>query len=659
MRTRRIGQTVGPFEIDGELPAGGMGDVYHARHVRLRNKEVAIKFLREDWAADRYYRALFFKEAQRLAKLSNNNIIELIDYDELNGVPYMIFPYMSSTLRDYLRRKTSVEPLTVVSYIKQIGTALEYMHDQRPMILHRDIKPENILLRGRHSEQALVIDFSFAVETLQTPYTFSIDQDSLPPGEYTYFPPEYLDGKVYRTSDEYSLAVVTYELLCGRPPFLANTIGGIEVLTQHLQATPPLLRPRINIPRAMEAAVMKALAKDPTRRYPTVREFTQAFEAASVNTPFKRYWAIPRVFPKQPTPNLQVVSQERRRVLRDLAVLVGGGAAAFDLARAIVPNLFAPAPITIYEGHTGPVTAVAWLPGSTFLASLDLYGELHIWNALTKEKIGIYRHSGVSITLPRSVAWGSKGRAAFISADQKMSVIDAFAGTPIGSFTPPSKEEPLTCLAWSANQEHLLLGYGGKVLVFDALEAFDASGFYKQDSSYVTGGIVRTLASSPSSQQVVTTVDDQVYIWTAENAQRITQFKTGQGIVLSVDWSPDGKSIVTAGIDHTIKAWQILPGAFAFDEVVFSSAYEHADKVLAVAWSPDGQYIASAGADKMAKIWTPDRHSTVYTLEHQDMVMDVAWSRFISQDGFLLLATSCLDSKVRVWGIPQKPLSDL
>ncbi len=272
-RDPRIGQQLGNYRLVGFLGSGGFADVYLGQHVLVQNLHVAIKVLHAKLAQN--YRSGFLHEAETIARLRHSHIIRILDYgiDSRDNAPYLIMEYAPlGTLRNRHPRGSIVPPGAVVSYVKQIAEALQNAHDHN--IIHRDLKPENILLV--QNNEIVVSDFGIA--------TIALSSHSIKTGVYAgtvlYSAPEQIMGKPRRQSDQYSLGIIVYEWLTGELPF-RGTLP--EIISQHIGVLPPPLRARLpDIPLAVEAVIMKALAKDPKGRFEGIQAFATAFEQAYI-----------------------------------------------------------------------------------------------------------------------------------------------------------------------------------------------------------------------------------------------------------------------------------------------------------------------------------------------------------------------------------------
>ncbi|HEY7126250.1 MAG TPA: protein kinase [Ktedonobacterales bacterium] len=271
----RVGQPFGNYRLTKLLGSGGFADVYLGQHIYVE-KLAAIKVLHARVASDSPEWKKFQEEARKLVKLEHPNIVGILDFGIEAGIPYLVMPYApQGTLRDRHLQGERVPPATVISYIKQVASALQYAHDQQ--FIHRDIKPENLLIGAR--DEVLVSDFGIATIAESTSSLSTKDA----PGTLPYMSPEQMEGKPHKASDQYSLAIVTYEWLVGERPFRGSAS---EIVAQHLSRTPPPLRQKNPaIPPAVEKVVLTALAKDPKDRFASMRAFAAALEQANRPAP--------------------------------------------------------------------------------------------------------------------------------------------------------------------------------------------------------------------------------------------------------------------------------------------------------------------------------------------------------------------------------------
>jgi serine/threonine-protein kinase len=260
------------YEIERVLGRGGMA-VVHLAEERKHQRKVAIKVLREDVGvsvgAER-----FLREIGIAARLSHPHIVPLIDSGESQGLLYYVSPYVpGGSLRDRLDRERKLAPDEAVKIAVEVGTGLDYAH--RNGFVHRDVKPENILFADGH---ALLADFGIAHVSLG-PNSEPLTKGGIALGTPEYMSPEQASGAddIGTSTDIYALACVTYEMLCGHPPFKGST--SLAIMAKHVTEKPkPLRTLRPEVPAHVEHAIARALAKMPEQRFASVSEFTAALQ---------------------------------------------------------------------------------------------------------------------------------------------------------------------------------------------------------------------------------------------------------------------------------------------------------------------------------------------------------------------------------------------
>jgi len=262
------GRTLGGYQIDEEIGQGGAATVYRTYQPQLE-RWVAIKILRATETGGKEFLVRFRREARAIAALRHPNILTVYDYGEEKGVAYIVMEYVSGgSLKACLTGEPAEWP-DAATLIIPVGRALAYAHSQG--IVHRDVKPANILLA--RPDWPLLADFGLVK---LSGHQRGITQPGTSIGTPAYFSPEQAAGEdVDLRSDVYGLGLVLYELLTGCTPFEAGS--PFETMLRRLREppTPPSL---INpcIPSRLEAVIMRALARDPAARYPTMEALVDA-----------------------------------------------------------------------------------------------------------------------------------------------------------------------------------------------------------------------------------------------------------------------------------------------------------------------------------------------------------------------------------------------
>ncbi len=289
----RVGQQLGNYHLIKLLGHGGFADVYLGEHIYLKT-QAAIKVLKMELDNDE--RNNFLNEARTIAHLVHPHIIRVLDFGADGYTPFLVMDYApNGTLRERHPSGTRLPLATILIYVKQIASALQYAHDQH--FVHRDVKPGNMLI-GPHDE-ILLSDFGIAL-VAQNSHSQST-QDTV--GTAAYMAPEQIEGKPRAASDQYALGITVYEWLCGERPFNGPLT---EVVTQQLSTSPPSLRAKVpEISPDLEEAVMMALAKDPHERFATVEAFAYALEQSTQARKYPDRVLRP-ISPSQPqTPSTQ------------------------------------------------------------------------------------------------------------------------------------------------------------------------------------------------------------------------------------------------------------------------------------------------------------------------------------------------------------------
>lgn len=280
-----IGKTIGKVRIDKYLAHGGMAEVYLGTHLSL-DRQVAIKVLHSYIEENQDLLARFHREARVVAGLRHHNIVQIYDFDAVDGHPYIVMEYLKGpTLASYLRelhgRNERIQPHQVARLLKALTASLDYAHEQG--VIHRDIKPGNILLHKKTGEIPLDQPLTNDVEAILTDFglvrianSASQTASGMVSGTPAYMSPEQARGDpIDHRTDIYSLGIVLYEMLAGRVPFEADS--SLTVIYKQINDPPP---PISGISPAVQKVIDQALTKRPDDRYPTARNMAVDFYLA-------------------------------------------------------------------------------------------------------------------------------------------------------------------------------------------------------------------------------------------------------------------------------------------------------------------------------------------------------------------------------------------
>lgn len=272
METLSNGSTLGAFRILHPIGEGGMARVYKAYQPSME-RYVALKVLPSSFAEDPQFVSRFIREARTIAALEHKNILPVIDFGEERGITYMAMRFVEGGTLKELLSKGRLSLHDCLDLIIQICAALDYAH--RRGVIHRDVKPSNVILDGEGA--AYLMDFGIAKVVGKGA---DLTATGAAIGTPAYMAPEQaVGGEIDGRTDIYALGVMLYEMVVGRVPFQADT--PMAVLMAHLRDPLPLPREMDpTISEAVEAVIIKALAKDPVDRFQKANEMADAFRKA-------------------------------------------------------------------------------------------------------------------------------------------------------------------------------------------------------------------------------------------------------------------------------------------------------------------------------------------------------------------------------------------
>src|SRR5262245_60989877 len=259
---------LGRFRVVSVLGQGAFGNVYRA-YDPLLDREVALKvprFVEDDPAL----RERFLREAKAAARLRHPNIVAIFESGHADDSPYIASEFVDGVPLYRMLRQKPPDTRTAVDWVRQIADALDYAHHEG--IIHRDIKPANIMVNGAGRPQ--IMDFGLAKRAADEAAHMTMEGQII--GTPAYMSPEQAKGNTAAIgphSDQYSVGVVLYELLCGQTPFLGDAWSVMSRVGDVHENPPPPRSFNAHIPRDLEVCCLKALEKDPAARYPSLHAF--------------------------------------------------------------------------------------------------------------------------------------------------------------------------------------------------------------------------------------------------------------------------------------------------------------------------------------------------------------------------------------------------
>jgi WD40 repeat protein len=593
--------TIPGYRLLERLGAGGAGIVYRAEQTKL-GRTVAIKMLRAGSVNDAGTRR-FRLEAESTAKLQHPNIVRVYDISGTDTALYISMEYIAGgSLTDVLRNRVynSTEAAAIAS---KLARAIHYAHTQQ--IIHRDLKPANILLDA--AGEPKIADFGLA-KALDAESTLVATRTHALLGTPSYMAPEQFNpayGGTGVATDVYGLGAVLYEMLTGRPPFVADSV--VETL-KHIENQEVVLPSRLqDVPRDLETICLKCLEKQPLRRFASALDLAQELERFLEGKPLRirriPVWEHAWRWSKRRPAIASLIAALCLLTASAFAIITSqwreaqrGWTAADSARRTIDAALYSQQISLAYRewlvsnntraeqlldasdpafrgwehalvsamirsetmritGHTLDVWDVEWTRDGTKLISSAgswthaVPGEAIVWNARTGERL-------LSLT-------GHRGAVFDIAI-------------------APDDRQVATC-------EFHVDGSSGKVRTWDL-----ASGQLLHE--YETFGTM-TIDYSPSDSEIaVAGIAGQLAILDAQNLRPIQSIHAHSQLVTQLKYAPDGKSIATACRDGKVVVWNR-------DNLQILHSFSMPHDIRCVAFSPDGRYLAAGGYDGILAVW--------------------------------------------------------
>ncbi len=372
-----VGKTIGNYVLKKLLGKGGMGAVYMAEHPRIE-KQVAVKVLSQYVVSQPMAAQRFESEAKLISRISHPNIIEIFDFGALeDGRLYYIMEMLDGReLRKVMKAKRRMSPRDVLPYLEQICAALQAAHDEG--VIHRDLKPENIFVLDREPMTLKVLDFGVA-KLLETDADVETTAVGVVVGTPLLVAPEQAASKpdmICPATDLYSLGVLLYWILSGRPPFVADAPGILMAL--HIMDEPPLLTERApNVPNSVARVIHQCLEKDPAKRPASAKDVYTAFTAAVEQAEAPEDDSPPPIIELSTAMDPWGMSGDSDVISGDSAVS-GSGARAVSSSGEREVSITGPMPRTSTGERevnlTGPMPASSTGPGMTTPAVTTLGG---------------------------------------------------------------------------------------------------------------------------------------------------------------------------------------------------------------------------------------------------------------------------------------------
>jgi WD40 repeat protein len=516
------------------------------------------------------------QKLNQLLSLRHQNINPLLSAGRLASSTFLYFltPFAEQgSLAYYAIGSASLSPPAVAGIVRQIAEALSYAHERQ--IVHGRLKLENCLVTAPGT--AMVSDFFYRL--LKEPERYATAST---------VSPEQFYGQAEVASDQYTLALLAYQLLVGQLPFTESGLRGRPAFQEQAPMR-PVTQFRQDVSPLLNQTLERALSRQPQNRFASIIAFATDFQAtldSKVNTPGASFPRVVTLLPSSMTPDAPVSPPLALSPRSAISQPPTTGELPYSLPGRLLP-------LCVLPGHTSAVVLLRWAPDGIHLASASTDRSINLWTVQHR------------------------------------------VGTPLTTLTGHS--ENVMALAWSPDGSALVSG-GADATIRTWMPALSAL----QTAWWGHDGSVTALDWSPDGVWIASAGSDRtIRLWDSRgNAQNMWQAH-GRGGVTALAWSPDGRVLASGGIDHLIYIWDTA------NKKILATLEGHSDEIRELVWSPDGGLLASYAGKKDLRIglWSRSTFQLVALLGgHTREISGLFWSSDSSW-----LASTAADATLRYW----------
>lgn len=602
------------------IGSGGMSAVYRAHQEELA-RDVAVKVLSSQLATDEAYLTRFTQEARIAASLEHSHIVPVYDFGIYDQMMYVVMRLLTGGT---LLEKIQDGPMNkheVITIITAISQALDYAHGRG--IVHRDVKPGNIMFDAQGT--CYLVDFGIAKATQQQDLNLTAQNMVL--GTPLYMPPEQWQGQTpVPATDQYALAVITYQMVTGVPAFAGSSPQNI--MYQHINDTPsPANQMNPDLSADVSQVLAKAMSKSPTDRYPLITNFANALTQALHKPPTPV--TVERRAPEQVEPRPVPQPQPQPAYQPQPARQASPAPQPQPQAQASGSNTTS----LIGGGIAGLILLVVLIIGGGF-AFLQYQNRNNTDDSETDS--GVIEPTDIVLTdASDDIPDENDNNGIQLTPLVPVDVV-GFDNLPLSQRTTLVNEPtiPVRDAVYSPDGQVIVSAHGDGTIRFWRGSTATTRNAHNESATAVD--------FTPDGQYVASVGrDNDVKIWRVSDAELVQTLTGHTGALRDVEFSPDGTRLATASEDRSIRIWRVS------DWSLEATMTRHTGRVLGIAWSPDSTLLASGGLDTEVFLWDMTTNQFVRFLSaHSEQIRDVDFST----DGSKLVSSST-DDTLKIWDV--------